>query len=123
MKNLAIRKVANFLTPGQLGLPIKPGYKVEGNTSITSKELFTGNQKVTGDRCLLSSGWTVDLLGGVVSKIVSGRVYGYRTEIGSMYTRDLMYVLRPYDLQSDLKDPNNWRWITIKVVKQHLIDW
>jgi predicted transcriptional regulator len=48
------------------------------------------NDLKKGTRVMLSNGWVADLLDNMKGKIRTAKVYGLATEMGSIYTHDIV---------------------------------
>ena len=60
------------------------------------------NDLKRGARVLLANGWEADIMDGMKGNTRLARVYGYETEIGSVYSHDIVKV-RIDDEWSDIE--------------------
>ena len=52
------------------------------------------NEIKKGERIRLRNGWEADMADNAKGNTRMAKVYGYETEIGSVYSHDIMYVQR-----------------------------
>ena len=69
------------------------GYERNTNTESATMAIKTNDLR-KGDICYLRNGWKCEIADNMKGNTRLAKVYGYETEIGSVYSHDIVRVLR-----------------------------